>query len=235
MKKYIITILLGVAGLQLFAKNIDELATEFKDINSNWQIATQWASENVKDLQNAWLEFKKTPYTNNFSNEFSLAISKLDKEQKENINLKRSMFSYYYAQVNEKMDASNQEKFSINCIRFLKNNGNELKKLKNENYASFEGYTLSYNFRLYLSFSFNDLNGLYANKDNFDKFSKEILESNVEKLRIMLLNTRDIKMAKEICNAYENAMILKDCNNLEKIQIVNKVLTSRLIDTKVSK
>lgn len=54
-------------------------------------------------------------------------------------------------------------------------------------------------------------------------------------MRSFLLKAEDLDKAKAICDAYESAMLLCECPNVDKIQTVGKVLTARIVDAKIAK
>ena len=54
-------------------------------------------------------------------------------------------------------------------------------------------------------------------------------------MRSFLLKAEDLDKAKAVCDAYESAMLLCECPNVDKIQAVGKVLTARIVDAKIAK
>ena len=90
-------------------------------------------------------------------------------------------------------------------------------------------------FGLEIGLSTRDIDTVYRYRDGILNRSAEWLDAKCEAVRRMCLYAADTAKAKAVCNEFENAMLLHDCQNTEKIQAVGKALTARIIDAKISK
>ncbi len=235
MKKILITIFAVALAASAFAKTALELETEFKALNNDWRVQTAWAKQNTADLKTAWAEFKASPLSLMYSNpQCHTAFEKLDNAGKESLELRRAMYAFYYAQIGEEFDASDEQKIAINAPRFFRNNPEKLATIKSAGWV-IDGIKISNWTRLHVAFTIGDEELIYDVRDAFGQLSQNILDENVSKMRKLLLGMRDVAKAKEICNCYENAMLIKECVNIEKIQTVGKALTARIIDNKIGK
>ncbi len=235
MKKILITIFTVALAASAFAKTALELEAEFKALNNDWSVQTAWARQNTSDLKTAWAEFKTSPLSLLHSNpKFHTALEKLDDASKESLEAKRAMYAFYYAQVGEDFDASDEQKISINAPRFFRNNPDKLATIKSAGWI-INGTQISPFVRLHVAFTIGDETLIYDVRNVFEMLSREILDDNVSQIRKLLLGMKDTEKAKDICNCYENAMLIKECVNTAKIQAVGKALTARIIDKKIGK
>lgn len=237
MKKYIIAIIALACAATGFAKTADELYKEFEAIKNspdNWRLCTAWTAENIADLKAAWQQYKTSPYMQPYS------VSRLERiKSGEEVfkagYAKRAMFSYLFANLGADFDASDAVKFSLQPNRFKQLNPSKWAELERNGFKSIDGVEIDPTERLYAGWSTGSVDAVYENRAEFKKWSKASLEGNVARMRKFLLQVSDLDKAKAICDAYENAMLLNDCPNIDKIQAVGKVLTARIVDAKIAR
>jgi len=144
------------------------------------------------------------------------------------------MFAYFYAQLGESFEASDVQKAAVNAARFFANNPDKLASAKSADWT-IDGYKLPSHAVINTAFTLKDANLLYEMRNSFSVLGGSGLAGRIADVRRLLLEMPDIEKAKEICNAYENAMLICNAPRLEEIQAVGKTLTARILDSKISK
>ena len=235
MKKLMVSIIAIALGAAAFAKTDDEILSEFVSLENNWVVQTAWAKANIEDLKTSWAAFKTTPFALLPSDgRYITAFNALDSANKKAVENKKSMYSYLYAQIGESFDATDVLKLSINAPRFCRNNPDKFAAIKKAGWI-IDGVEISPSLRIHIGIVIEDYDVVYDNREAFSRFNKDSLDALVPQIRRALLSMSDASKAKEICNAFENAMLVRDCANTDKIQSVGKALTSRIVDAKISK
>lgn len=234
MKKLIISIIAIALGAAAYAKTLDELTSEFKSLSS-WAEQIAWAGQNSDDLKTAWAAQKSQPaFFANGAGAAQAAMASMEKQERETVSAQMKMFAYFYAQLGESFEASDVQKAAVNAARFFANNPDKLASAKSADWT-IDGYKLPSHAIINTAFTLKDANLLYEMRNSFSVLGGSGLAGRIADVRRLLLEMPDIEKAKEICNAYENAMLICNAPRLEEIQAVGKTLTARILDSKISK
>lgn len=235
MKKYIIATIATACAVSAYAKSTDELVAEFRALDSSQNVKEarqNYVRENIADIRAAWQKNKNSPYVKFQTRAVAEWVS-LSPEAKQNKLYMRSLFSHLYAADGD-IDAPDDVKISLNCWKFVSLNPDAWAAIKAAGYKV-GGIEIPLWFGLEIGLSTRDIDTVYRYRDGILNRSAEWLDAKCEAVRRMCLYAADTTKAKAVCNEFENAMLLHDCQNTEKIQAVGKALTARIIDAKISK
>ena len=235
MKKYIIATLALVCGLGAYAKTTDELVAEYRALDSAEnvrQARLDYVRENIADVRAAWQVQKGSPFVKlNYG--ASAEWAALSAEGKQAKNYMRSLFCQLY-KLDGDIDAPADVKLSLNWYVFVRGNSDAWANIKADGYK-INGAELSETFALEIAIGIGDIDAAYKFRDALKTRSAQWLDNRCESVRRMCLYAEDVDKSKAVCNAYENAMLMKNCAGTEKIQTVGKVLTARVVDAKIAK
>lgn len=235
MKKYIIATIALACAVSAYAKSTDELVAEFRALDSSQNVKEarqNYVRENIADIRAAWQKNKNSPYVK-FQ---TLAVAEwvsLSPEAKQNKFYMRSLFAHLYAADGD-IDAPDSVKISLNYWKFVSLNPDAWAAIKAADYKV-DGIEIPLWFGLEIGLSTRDIDTVYRYRGGILNRSAEWLDAKCEAVRRICLYAADTAKAKAVCNEFENAMLLRDCQNTERIQAVGKALTGRIIDAKISK
>ena len=235
MKKYIVSILALACAATGFAKTTDELVAEYRALDSSEnvrQARLDYVRENIADVRAAWQTQKNSPFVKlNYG--ASAEWAALTAEGKQAKNYMRSLFCQLY-KLDGDIDAPADVKLSLNWYAYIRGNSDAWAAIKADGYKV-NGAELSETFACEIAIGIGDIDAAYKFRDALKTRSAQWLDNKCEAVRKMCLYAEDTDRAKAVCNAYENAMLIKNCAGTEKIQAVGKVLTARIVDAKIAK
>lgn len=235
MKKIIIATLALVCGLGAYAKTTDELVAEYRALDSSEnvrQARLDYVRENIADVRAAWQTEKNSPFVKlNYG--ASAEWAALSAEGKQAKNYMRSLFCQLY-KIDGDIDAPADVKLSLNWYVYIRGNSDAWANIKAGGYK-INGAELSEKFACEIAIGVGDIDAAYKFRDALKTRSAAWLDAKCESVRKMCLYAADVDKAKSVCNAYENAMLMRNCANADKIQTVGKVLTARIVDAKIAK
>lgn len=234
MKKIIIATLALVCGLGAYAKTTDELVAEYRALDSSEnvrQARLDYVRENIADVRAAWQTEKNSPFVKlNYG--ASAEWAALSAEGKQAKNYMRSLFCQLY-KIDGDIDAPADVKLSLNWYVYIRGNSDAWAAIKADGYKV-NGASVSETFAFEIAVGIGDIEAAYKFRDALKTRSAQWLDGKCEAVRRMCLYAEDTDKAKAVCNAYENAMLMKNCAGTDKIQAVGKVLTARIVDAKIS-
>ncbi len=240
MKKIFIALSLIAFAFVANAKTIQELAKEYQALQDSGE--TQWhASQavytaNTADVVTAFETWKNTNEAK-FST-FEDPTKNLTDEQKKEVNAVRAIMTHYFIENPEKMNAAPARVVYIACPSkcytvFSAVNPNFYQDLKSADFVV-DGIKLPTYSRAHIAKSAGDNEYITSltiaeGLQSPDIYFATVIES--------LLGSKDIEASKSKCCEIENYFINKKMFNspyLSQIQAVNKVLTARLVDKKIT-
>lgn len=234
MKKYIIAIIAVACSVAAYAKTTDELVAEYRALDSSENVRSarlNYVRENIADVRAAWQTEKNSPFVKlNYG--ASAEWAALSAEAKQTKNYMRSLFCQLY-KLDGDIDAPADVKLSLNWYVYVRGNSDAWAAIKADGYKV-NGAELSETVALEIAIGVGDIDAAYKFRDALKTRSAAWLDAKCEAVRKMCLYAEDVDKAKAVCNAYENAMLMKNCAGTEKIQAVGKVLTARIVDSKIS-
>lgn len=234
MKKYIISIIAAACAVSAYAKSTDELVAEYRALDSSEnvrQARLDYVRENIADVRAAWQAEKGSPFVKlNYT--ASAEWAALSAEGKQAKNYMRSLFCQLY-KIDGDIDAPSDVKLSLNWYMYIRGNSDAWANIKAGGYK-INGSDVSEYLAFEIAVVMYDIDVAYKFRDELKRRSAAWLDGKCESVRRMCLYAEDVDKAKAVCNAYENAMLMRNCANTEQIQVVGKVLTARIVDAKIS-
>lgn len=235
MKKYIISIIAVACAVAAYAKTTDELVAEYRALDSSENVRAarlDFVRENIADVRAAWQTEKNSPFVKlNYG--ASAEWAALSAEARQTKNYMRSMFCQLY-KIDGDIDAPADVKLSLNWYVYIRGSSDAWAAIKADGYK-INGAELSETVALEIAIGVGDIDAAYKFRDALKTRSAQWLDGKCESVRKMCLYAADVDKAKAVCNAFENAMLIRNCTNAEKIQTVGKVLTARIVDAKIAK
>lgn len=123
---------------------------------------------------------------------------------------------------------------NMNAVWFFKHNPSKYEQVKSSGWK-IDGKEISPALRMLVALSQNDFQYAFANIDSLGMLPPVFLTENVGIVKKMLLSASDLAKAKEFCNAFEKAMILKNCTDgIDTIKTVGKYLTEKILENKIT-
>lgn len=235
MKKIIISIF-ALACATGFAKTADELLAEmpaFQDDASVRAARLAYMEENKADFLREFDAWKVKDIAKFRSDE---GVNKsLSEEQRAEADKLRSLFCGFYWIYGAELEVPDNVGVRLALGQFCHLcSAEKYAQIKTGGFK-LDGVEMSSGAKLILAASKNDAEYVFANSALLDKLDKGGLEYLVPFLKKILLNASDLDKAKAFCNAYERAMLLKECGNTDSIKSIGKYLTERILDAKIAK
>lgn len=242
MKKTLLYIILSILSLSAFALTEDELVAQFKSGEKSgevtWKIAAQISSKNANDIKplfDAWIAKDISHYAT-AEQPMPAAYKKLAGDEFEKQDILRQIYANYLIQHLDRIKDVNR-KTAILCGSpvvydiLAESEPNLYSTLKSADFV-IDGHRLPYwtigalvnwakDTEFYLNLSVEE--GMKY--DGYIKFMSPYL-----------LKMSDLEVAKQKCQEIENYMLNNGMFNsaqLVQIQAISKVLTARLVDSKI--
>lgn len=242
MKKTLLYIALSISSLSAFALTEDELVAQFKSGEKSgeatWRIAAQISSKNANDIEplfNAWIAKDISHYAT-AEQPLPAAYKKLAGDEFEKQDILRQIYANYLIQHLDRVKDVNR-KTAILCGSsavydiLAESDPNLYSTLKSADFV-IDGHRLPYwtidalvrwanDTEFYLNLSVEE--GMKYG--DYVKFMSQYL-----------LKMSDVEAAKQKCQEIENYMLNNGMFNsaqLVQIQAISKVLTARLVDSKI--
>ena len=242
MKKTLLYIILSILSLSAFALTEDELVAQFKSGEKSeeftWKIAAQISSKNANDIKplfDAWIAKDISHYAT-AEQPMPAAYKKLAGDEFEKQDILRQIYANYLIQHLDRIKDVNR-KTAILCGASVvydilaESEPNLYSTLKSADFV-IDGHRLPYwtigalvnwanDTEFYLNLSVEE--GMKY--DGYIKFMCQYL-----------LKMSDLEAAKQKCQEIENYMLNNGMLNsaqLVQIQAISKVLTARLVDSKI--
>lgn len=242
MKKTLLYIALSVLSLSAFALTEDELVAQFKTGKESgevtWRIAAQISSKNANDIKplfDAWIAKDISHYAT-AEQPMPAAYKKLAEDEIEKQDILRQIYANYLIQHLDRIKDVNR-KTAILCgssvvyDTLAESDPNLYSTLKNADFV-IDGHRLPY--------------WVISALVNWSKDTEFYLNLSIEEgmkygdyVKFMsqyLLKMSDVEVAKQKCQEIENYMLNNGMFNsaqLVQIQAISKVLTARLVDSKI--
>ena len=225
MKKLITTILAAVLAISAFAKTQSELVAEYNALANVMQVQRDWATANKTDLLAIWANWKTSAFA-------KFDDSGLTKEQKsENGTLTRIFGKLCDRHYEEMLPMSDIAFIRIGCGQIVPRKGADwYAQLKAADFVV-DGVALADGTKFTLAAWFGDTETAMSMPASVGVRSS-LYPSIVAK---SLLSSANLTVAKEKINEIKQAYILAGLDIPPTIQAVSKELTSRLLDSKISK
>ena len=240
MKKIIITLTALALGVSAFAKTEAELVSEYTALAPTasatlFQVQRQYADDNAADLIVAFNTWKTTPNAKLSYDELNVNIT--DKVALNTALTLKHVFAKLYDHNSATLEASDLVLCELGSghIKDAKPAA-WYEAIKVANWVV-EGKTLGGKERFFLAHQFGDtayIDGLSF--ENAKAVGIYWLNEWIGRRASVLLSMSDVEAAKSECSAIENYLINKkafDSPELKQIQAVSKVLTARLVDSKI--
>ncbi len=225
MKKTITTLLAAVLAISAFAKTQAELVAEYNALAKDMQVQRDWATANKADLLGIWANWKTSAFA-------KFDDSGLTAEQKaENSTLLRIFGKLCDRHYEEMLPMSDIAFVRIGCGKIVPQKGAEwYAQVKAADFVV-DGVALPDRTKFALAAWFGDAETAMALPSS-ECVRSSLYPSIVAK---SLLTMSDAAKAKAKVNEVKQAYILAGLDIPPTIQAVSKELTSRLIDSKISK
>lgn len=242
MKKTLLYIALSISSLSAFALTEDELVVQFKSGEKSgeftWRIASQISSKNADDIKplfDAWIAKDISHYAMG-EQPLPAAYKKLAGDEFEKQDILRQIYANYLIQHLDRVKDVNR-KTAILCGSSVvydilaESDPNLYSTLKSADFV-IDGHRLPYwtigalvnwakDTEFYLNLSVEE--GM-----KYDDYVKFMIQ--------YLLKMSDVEAAKQKCQEIENYILNNGMFNsaqLVQIQAISKVLTARLVDSKI--
>jgi len=236
MKKIIISILALACGVCAYAKTLDEMLAEipaYQNDASTRAARLAYMEENKADILREFDAWKVKDIAKFYPN--AAANKSLTEAQRIEADKLRAFFCGFYWIYGAELDVPDNTAIRMAIGQFCKLGGAEkYAKIKADGFK-LDGVDISAGSRLILAAYNNDVEYIFANAALLDQLDKGGLSYLVPFLKKILLSASDLDKAKAFCNAYERAMLLKNCSDTEAIKNINKYLTERILDAKIVK
>ena len=242
MKKTLLYIILSILSLSAFALTEDELVAQFKSGEKSeeftWQIAAQISSKNANDMEplfDAWIAKDISHYAT-AEQPIPAAYKKLAEDEFEKQDILRQIYANYLIQHLDRVKDVNR-KTAILCGSSVvydilaESDPNLYSTLKSADFV-IDGHRLPY-WTIAALVSWANDTEFYSN------MSVEEGMKYCDYIKFMvqrLLKMSDVEAAKQKCQEIENYMLNNGMFNsaqLVQIQAISKVLTARLVDSKI--
>ncbi len=232
MKKLLIALFAVALGVSAYAKTLAELCAEVPEYKNDASVVKArqaFFNENKADCIREFNAWKVTPNAKLTGSE----ISALNNAE---LLKTRDLVGGTYSWFGAELEVDDEVAVKLNKESFIRHNSEKYATIK-ANGWKVGNYELMTAERFTLAFYSDDGDYILSNPDKLEKFTKTWLEINVTRVKKLLLKCADINKAKEFCNAYERAMLLKNCttDKIETIKLVGKFLTERLLDAKITR
>lgn len=242
MKKTLLYIALSILSLSAFGISEDELVSQFKSGKDSgivsWKIASDLCTKNASEIQplfDAWIEKDISRYAKG-EQPMPDAYKNLAEDEIEKQDILRQIYANYLIQHLDRIKDVNR-KTAILCGASVvydilaESDPNLYSTLKNANFA-IDGYRLPHWVISALVNWSKDIE-FYSNLSveegmQYGDYIKSMCKN--------LLNAKDLEVAKQKCKEIENYMLnnnMLNSSELVQIQAISKVLTSRLVDSKI--
>lgn len=242
MKKTLLYIILSILSLSAFALTEDELVAQFKSGEKSgeatWRIAAQISSKNANDIEplfDAWIAKDISHYAT-AEQPIPAAYKKLAADEFEKQDILRQIYANYLIQHLDRVKDVNR-KTAILCGSsavydiLAESDPNLYSTLKGADFV-IDGHRLPY-WTIAALVSWANDTEFYSN------MSVEEGMKYCDYIKFMsqrLLKMSDVEAAKQKCQEIENYMLNNGMLNsaqLVQIQAISKVLTARLVDSKI--
>lgn len=242
MKKTLLYIILSILSLSAFALTEDELVAQFKSGEKSeeftWKIAAQISSKNANDIKplfDAWIAKDISHYAT-AEQPMPAAYKKLAGDEFEKQDILRQIYANYLIQHLDRIKDVNR-KTAILCGASVvydilaESEPNLYSTLKSADFV-IDGHRLPY-------WTIAALVNWAKDTEFYSNLSLEEGMKYGDYIKFMvqrLLKMSDVEAAKQKCQEMENYMLNNGMLNsaqLVQIQAISKVLTARLIDSKI--
>lgn len=242
MKKTLLYIALSISSLSAFALTEDELVAQFKSGEKSgevsWRIASQISSKNADDIKplfDAWIAKDISHYATG-EQPLPAAYKKLAGDEVEKQNILRQIYANYLIQHLDRVKDVNR-KTAILCGSLgvydvlAESDPNLYSTLKSADFV-IDGHRLPY-------WTIDALVKWANDTEFYLNLSVEEGMKYYSYIKLMiqhLLKMSDVEAAKQKCQEIENYMLNNGMFNsvqLVQIQAISKVLTARLVDSKI--
>ena len=242
MKKTLLYIILSILSLSAFALTEDELVAQFKSGEKSeeftWKIAAQISSKNANDIKplfDAWIAKDISHYAT-AEQPIPAAYKKLAEDEFEKQDILRQIYANYLIQHLDRVKDVNR-KTAILCGSSVvydilaESDPNLYSTLKSADFV-IDGHRLPY-WTIAALVNWAKDTEFYSNLSleegmKYDGYIKFMCQ--------YLLKMSDVEAAKQKCQEIENYMLNNGMLNsaqLVQIQAISKVLTARLVDSKI--
>lgn len=242
MKKTLLYIILSILSLSAFALTEDELVSQFKSGEKSgevtWRIAAQISSKNADDIKplfDAWIAKDISHYAT-AEQPIPAAYKKLAGDEFEKQDILRQIYANYLIQHLDRVKDVNR-KTAILCGSpvvydiLAESDPNLYSTLKSADFV-IDGHRLPY-------WTIDALVNWANDTEFYLNLSVEEGMKYYGYIKFMiqrLLKMSDVEAAKQKCQEIENYMLNNGMFNsaqLVQIQAISKVLTARLVDSKI--
>ena len=225
MKKTTSTILAAVLAISAYAKTQSELVSEYNALANVMQVQRDWATANKADLLTIWTSWKTSAFA-------KFDDSGLTAEQKaENSTLLRIFGKLCDRHYEEMLPMSDIAFIRIGCGQIVPRKGADwYAQVKAADFVV-DGVPLSDGTKFTLAAWFGDTETAMSMPASVGVRSS-LYPSIAAK---SLLSSANLTAAKDKINEIKQAYILAGLDIPPTIQAVSKELTSRLLDSKISK
>ncbi len=231
MKKIITLTLVVVLGASAYAKTLAELRAELPEYKNDVSVIKARQAFFIENKADCFREFNAWKVSPEAKLTYAEIFLRKDAELLKTRDLVGGTYSWYGTE----LEVDDEVALKLNAESFIRHNSEKYATIK-ANGWKVGSYELSTAERFAMAFYAEDNDYILANPDKLEKFSKTWLENNVSRVKKLLLKYPDINKAKEFCNAYESAMLLKGCDSgVDAIKAIGKFLTERILDAKISK
>lgn len=242
MKKTLLYIALSILSLSAFALTEDELVAQFKSGEKSgevtWKIAAQISSKNANDIKplfDAWIAKDISHYAT-AEQPMPAAYKKLTGDEFEKQDILRQIYANYLIQHLDRIKDVNR-KTAILCGASVvydilaESEPNLYSTLKSADFV-IDGHRLPY-------WTIGALVNWAKDTEFYPSLSVEEgmkYDGYIKFMSQHLLKMSDLEAAKQKCQEIENYMLNNGMLNsaqLVQVQAISKVLTARLIDSKI--